>query len=254
MNFNIRTQEISKGFYETVWSALLGKDKIFNNSNSQQLLHKIISSIQNKGIKRQLPNDITEIIHSSEFIILKAFRLTNQTLTTFPTLCTSVILPIVTFKIKEWNLTSDIAGQIEGNVKNALPISFFATDYLENRNIYTSQQNLNIKIVAFAYTALKPLVEEGLSEDFVDMQLNEEYGEHSVYDYLGIILGIEKIDDTNLGFRTQGYFLKIRLVKIKNDEDFFAINMFIAKDNLDLENISVGDRISGVMSLQGCIA
>ena len=91
-----------------------------------------------------------------------------------------------------------------------------------------------------------------MADDFVGYMPSSEYGKYSVLDYVGKILELREITETDFGIN--GYIAKLRLIQMDEDKDFFVVDTFINKDNINVPNIKVGDRISGIMWMQGQLA
>lgn len=240
---------ITEGSHGDHWASLFGFDKFYSD---QQLGRMILAFVMYKGVKAALTDGYSKQELDYPHLTLKAILFNDNLVSSYPILKTNNSIPVKTKVVKEWGHSNGAEGQIEAGGKNTFGLLFFATDYLENKLQYQNKFDLNIRLTGFAYTVEPPPRMENMADDFVGYMPNSKYGNLSVLDYVGKILDLIEINETEFGIN--GYIAKLRLIQMEEDKDFFVVDTFINKDNIGVSSISVGDRISGVMWLQGQIA
>jgi hypothetical protein len=239
---------ITEGSHGDHWASLFGFDKFYQD---QQLGEEMLAFLMFKGTKTTLANGYAKQELDYPKLTLKVIQLNGNLISSYPIAKTNYSIPVKTKVIKEWGHSNGVEGQIEARGKDTFGLLFFATDYLENKSQYQNKFDLNIKLTGFAYSVEPPPHMENMAEDFVGYLPNSEYGKFSVLDYVGKILDLKVINETEFGIN--GYIAKLRLIQMDEDKDFFVVDTFINKENIGISSISVGDRISGMMWLQGQI-
>jgi hypothetical protein len=239
---------ITEGSHGDHWASLFGFDKFYKD---QQLGSEMLAFLTYKGAKAMLTNGYSKQELDYPNLTLKGILFNDNLVSSYPIIKTNNSLPVKTKVVKEWGHSNGAEGQIEARGKDTFGLSFFATDYLENKSQYQNKFDLNIKLTGFAYSVEPPPHVENMADDFVGYMPNSEYGRLSVLDYVGKILNLIEINETEFGIN--GYIAKLRLIQMDEDKDFFVVDTFINKENIGVSSISVGDRISGMMWLQGQI-
>ena len=239
---------ITEGSHGDHWASLFGFDKFYKD---QQLGLEMLAFLMDNGVKATLTNGYGRQELDYANLMLKGIQLNGNLISSYPILKTNNSIPVKTKVVKEWGHSSGAEGQIEAIGKDTFGLSFFATDYLENKSQYQNRFDLNIKLTGFTYSVEPPPHMEDMADDFVGYMPNSEYGKLSVIDYVGRILELKEINETEFGIN--GYIAKLRLIQMDEDKDFFVVDTFINKENIGIPSISVGDRISGMMWLQGQI-
>ncbi|MFK7969163.1 MAG: hypothetical protein AB8F95_02295, partial [Bacteroidia bacterium] len=85
-------------------------------------------------------------------------------------------------------------------------------------------------------------------EDFAAYMPNQDIPQPTYYDFIGVLIDFKAVNitDTNVGYLT-----KVKLINDDADPDFFTVDMFINKENVRIENLEKGMKITGVLWLQG---
>lgn len=245
----VPVEVITEGTHGDHWAALFGFDKWYGD---EQLCTEMLAFLTYKGVLKPLSSETFKQELEYDNLIMKAIHWDNQSLSSYPILKTSQSILTKTKVIKEWGHSNGNEGQIEVRGKDTFGLSFFAVDYLENKAHYQSYFDLKVKLTGFAFTVEPPPHIENMADDFVGYMPSSEYGKYSVLDYVGKILELREITETDFGIN--GYIAKLRLIQMDEDKDFFVVDTFINKDNINVPNIKVGDRISGIMWMQGQLA
>ncbi len=242
-------EEVIEGNHGDHWAGIFGFSNFYGNP---QFGTKLLSTLVSKGKRQMIDNLYEEIeidLGSLQFITLTR----NQTIqTSYPIIITTTKVDTKTRVIKEWKHVNGIEAQIEARCKNTFGISYFSTDYLKNKEKYTTSLDLEIQLSGIAYSIHSALPMEGFAENFVGYSRSKEYGKYSVIDFVGEIMDLEEIQLTE--YPIEGYIARIRLIQMEDDNDFFCLDTFINKSTVQTKEFGVGSRISGMIWVQGRIA
>ncbi len=242
-------EKVKEGSHGDHWAGLFGFTQFYNN---QQMGMEMLTLISHKGTKTPINDQYFKQELDYPSLTLKSINSQKELITAYPVIKASHSIATNTKVIKEWQHANKTEAQIESKGKNTFGLSFFATDYLENKTLYQTKFDLNIQLSGIAYSVAGPPTMEQMAEDFVGYLPNSEHGKFSVLDFVGKILELKPIHETEFGI--EGYIAKLRLIQMEEEKDFFVVDTFINKENMEIPSIAVGDRISGTMWLQGEIA
>ncbi len=168
----------------------------------------------------------------------------------FPFLDTKFTTPFLIKEVLEWNHVENREAQIKGGGHKLFALNFYATDYILNAEKYKSKKEITVNLAGLAYVLDKADdSHENFSKDFTGYIPNQE--DISLYDFIGEALEVTKVNKPNIS----GYIVKVALVKSQNNNEIlFAPELFINEENMRIESIKKGDRITGAFWLHGCIA
>jgi hypothetical protein len=167
-------------------------------------------------------------------------------------------IDVINKQINEWENSDNLEAVISGAGRETFGITYFATDYAENKSIYHSSPKLNMTFSAILFVLTnrgdkeETVLPNGASfaEDFAAYMPHKELAEFGCYDFIGVLEDFYQ-NDILEDDMIEGYILKIRLINYEDIKDFFTIPMFINKDNMRLSNLEKGMKISGAFQLQG---
>jgi hypothetical protein len=245
---NVPIDKVNEGSHGDHWGALWGFNTFYNN---KQLAKEMIALILYKGAKIKIDSNYFKQEITYPDFKASSINTAEGLMTAYPVIKSGISIDTKTKVIKEWQHVNGIEAQIEAKGKNTFGLSYFATDYLENKTLYQSKFDLNIRLTGFAYSVTSPPHMENMAPDFVGYIPNGEHGKLSVLDYVGKIIALKEINEPEFG--VNGYLASLRLIQMEEDKDFFVVETFICKENMEIPGIAVGDRISGSMWLQGQI-
>ena len=202
---------------------------------------------------------LNELNFTTSKMQIRAIHTGKEIPSAFPYLKTSYEIPFNTTEVIEWSHINNLEAEIYGAGRAIFTLGFFATDYVVNHEIYKSTSELNINISAIGLAMeLADLDNEKTTDGwkfdhgFASYMPNNDLPGVSYYNFIGIIEEVEEmilIPDPEI----IGYMTKIKLINHK-DSDFFAIEMFINKENVQIENVEKGMSVSGCLWLQGEIS
>jgi hypothetical protein len=184
---------------------------------------------------------------SSKDVSVKVVCRDKDILTLLPAITTDRIVDIENNSIEEWENRDNMEAIISGVGKDTFALSYLAIDYAENSDRYLTQRKLNIKISGIAF------VLDIHNEEYTAYLYSSYLPGYACFDFLGIL---EEFRETNVfdDDRFPGYILKTRLITHPETEDFFTIDIFVAKENMRFARLIKGMRISGMAQFMGKIA
>ncbi|WP_422104015.1 hypothetical protein [Winogradskyella sp.] len=249
INSKIRIEKTTDGFVGDFWNGYLGFEEHGANNFAQELTActmeygHIISSNASIIVSR------LDGSHSSIFMYSK----NESILSAYPILKSKNSISFQTIKIIEWEHMENLEAQIEGRGENKFGISFFADDYVLNKRKYQENENLRVVLTGFVITAEIFQPSEGFADNFVAYMPNSEYGKYSVMDYVGEVKNVSFVNEDIYGINIEGYVMTLILVRSEEENVYFELDVFLNKNNTELNDIKVGDKLSGMIKLSGRI-
>ncbi|HTL80271.1 MAG TPA: hypothetical protein VL651_01130 [Bacteroidia bacterium] len=241
-------EKVQEGKHGDHWAGLFGFNRFYNDKNVGR---EMLAGLMHSGKKTEISGGYYKQELDHPHFTMKLLGKAGEVISSFPVIKTKENLPTQTKVIKEWSHVGGMEAQVEARGKNTFGLSYFATDYLENKNLYQSRFDLDIQLSGIAYSAGVPPAMENMSPDFVGYLPNKELGRFSVLDFVGKILELDEFTETAFGIH--GYCAKLRLIQLEEDENFFVVDTFINKESVEVNALKAGDRIAGSMWLQGKI-
>ena len=218
---------------------------------------KIEQSFQDLILVKELESNLS--LYRADYGVVSHVALVKDEglVTLFPSLPTDRAVPFGINKIVEWEVTDGLEAHIEGSGRETFGLGFFATDYVENYELYKKGELSEVALSAFAYVLDRSsLGEEGNSSDesellfasnfcgyFPSSELNTGFD----YDFVGIVLSLNYFDYQDEKFA----LLDVQL--IQDEELNFVLPMAVNLKNMREKDIKVGDSITGAFWLQGKI-
>lgn len=173
-------------------------------------------------------------------------------LSAYPYLKTNYTVPFQTKQIMEWSHVENLEAEIKGGGRDTFGFVFFATDYAANKDKYKSTKNLNINVSAIGLVLDKSDITEiggqQLSDGFASYMPNQDIPRPTYYDFIGVLIDFEPVAIT---VNNSGYIIKVKLINDESNPDFFTVDMFINKENMRIEHLEKGMRITGALWFQG---
>ncbi|MFA6521881.1 MAG: hypothetical protein WCT53_05890 [Candidatus Gracilibacteria bacterium] len=243
----IKVSRIEEGSHGDHWGAYYGF-KAFNEETLLTEMNDLIDKKEYESIRSKFAK-FSKFDGKLGMCILTTFPGLKM-VTGYPIFKTERAIPFETHKISEWNYDERIEAYIAGKGRDIFGLKFFATDYLENKEIYKSKQKLNIAITGFAYVLKHTqILPQNAAPDFVGYVPDIKLANDSAIDFIGTVLEAEYYNNNN----TEGYILTCKLINHPEIEDCFNLEMFVNRNNMRTEEIKVNDKISGCCWLQGRI-
>jgi len=231
------------------WDGFLG----FQNRTLNDSSRELSACALEYGNKTNLENSLVISILKNNFTNILAYLKNEHPISAYPTIISDKSINFTTKKIIEWKHMDNCEAQIEGGGENKFALSFFADDYVINKHKYHNSENLNITITGFVLTMEQYEDSEGFSKDFVSYMPNSDYGKYSVIDFVGEVKTLKLVNENIYGIEVKGYLITLILIRSKEDNLLFEIDVFLNKENTELEKIKIGDKLTGMIKLMGRI-
>jgi len=251
----IKIKKVNNGSLRNMWGGVFGFERLHK---SNQILLEYMALVFARGIKRTGANAVISEINYNDVVFRAVKSIDDSTRTAYPVIKSKFCIDVINKQINEWENSDNLEAVISGAGRDTFGITYFATDYAENKSIYHSSPKLNMTFSAILFVLTKRDDKEesilpneaSFAEDFAAYMPHKELAEFGYYDFMGILEDFYQNDilEDNM---IEGYILKIRLINYDDIKDFFTIPMFINKDNMRLSNLEKGMKISGAFQLQG---
>ena len=154
---------ISEWSYWDHWWALYWFEKFQTSEEQRESLKTILMSTEGKTIVWKYKQ---WFIDFNDFCI-NIITLNKNLVSWFPQIHTSKSIDITIKKVNEWEHVDGVEWQIEGKWKDTFWLSFFATDYLKNKDLYKNKTKLAICLSWMAYSVEKAWKMEWFADNFV---------------------------------------------------------------------------------------
>lgn len=263
-NLAIRITPTEQGSHGDHFGGLLGFPLLHSEKGSE-LVYKLIQfaeehlpSLQ-EGDLNLRDAVLNEFDNTTKKIQVRIIHTGNNIPSAFPYLKTDLQLPFKTEEIIEWSHMDGLEAEISGQGRDAFSVGFFATDYAVNHRKYKEQSEWNIKLSAICLTIEEPNLDSAkdtgklkFSKDFAMYMPNTGLPGKSYYDFIGTLISVEEIivfHEPHIA----GYMTKIKLIHGET-ADFFTIDMFVNKSNIQIDSLQEGISVSGCLWLQGEIS
>ncbi len=173
----------------------------------------------------------------------------------YPYLKPSFNLPFETTEVIEWSHINGFEGEIKGRGRDTFGLGFFATDYALKKETYQSEKEITIRLSAIALVMDEfksdKIGDQPISDDFAAYMPNTQIPNPTYYDYIGII---NEVKPLQLGEDVRGYLCNIKLINQPEDPDFFTVDLFINQENMRIDSVETGMRVTGALWFQGELA
>jgi hypothetical protein len=254
---SIEILSVDNGSHGDNFGGLIGFG-FLNSENGRNLINEYIAicSMQ-KPVLAKDELGIHQAIFQKEKGInkrlgIRALKAGENVLSAYPYLKTDYTIPFTTKQIFEWSHMGDVEAEIKGGGRDTFGFGFFATDYAVNKNKYKSVKNLNIKVSAIGLVLDKSNVTEiggqKVSDEFAAYMPNNNIPRPAYYDFIGVLVDFEPVDVSE---NNAGYIIKVKLINDESNPDFFTVDMFINKENMRIDSLESGMKITGALWFQG---
>jgi hypothetical protein len=251
----------NQGSHGNNFGGLLGFGYLSSQSGNQFILEMIaLASIQKPSLEDPVVKISEVSFENSPEINIKTITKNydaskGDILSAFPYIKTNYTLPFRTKKIIEWSHSANMEAEIQGGGRDTFGLSFFATDYVKNKRIYQTQNELNIKISAVGLVLEKSDLTEingvPVNPDFSAYMPSKDILRPTYFDFIGVL---NSYKECRINSENNGYFINVKLINQEDDPNFFTIDLFINKENMRFTDLTKGMKVTGALWLQGEIA
>lgn len=254
----LKIKKVNNGNLGDMWGGIFGFEKLDTQSGRQLLTENSVFVLNTETIKSNDEVLISEINYGS--IIFRGVKtIDNKTRTIFPVVKTNYFIEVENKQINEWDNINNLEAVISGSGRDTFGLTYFATDYAIHKDKYKTNKKLNIELSGVIYVLdisdmHEKQTEEGpnFSDNFTMYMPNKEMAEFGCFDFVGKLESFREISVSE-DKSVKAYILKVKLITNEDFEDFFTIEMFVNKENMRFENLTIGMKLTGMFQLQGQI-
>jgi hypothetical protein len=233
------------------WSGIFGHQN-FQTKDYGQYLNAILTQSESS-------DPLVDLKSKTEFdgVTFKT-TLTEELSIIIPEVKTDYTLDFETRSIREWENALDLQAIVAGPARETFGVWFFATDYAENKNTYMTQPHLKVNVSGIVFILdvhTNTDLPDGtkMSDDFTTYAPSQDLPNYACFDFIAQLVDFketELLEDKSV----KGYILKLKLITHEENEDFFTIDAFVNKENMRMETLTKGMKVTGALQLQGKIA
>ncbi len=233
------------------WSGIFGHQN-FQTKDYGQYLNAILTQSESS-------DPSVDMKSKTEFdgVTFKT-TLTEELSIIIPEVKTDYTLDFETRSIREWENALNLQAIVAGPARETFGVWFFATDYAENKNTYMTQPHLKVNVSGIVFILdvhTNTDLPDGtkMSDDFTTYAPSQDLPNYACFDFIAQLVDFketELLEDKSV----KGYILKLKLITHEENEDFFTIDAFVNKENMRMETLTKGMKVTGALQLQGKIA
>lgn len=235
------------------WCGIFGFNRYRQPGGSQVLTECFAAALKN-GMK-QTNGNIT--VSSLDFgdVAFNAIQANGRAKTISPVIKTNYYIDVENKEITEWENVDNLEAVITGSGRDTFGISYFATDYAINRELYLTQKKHLVKLSGIVFVLdifTKPDGEIKYADDFAGYFPSKDVPNNGCFDFIGIL---EDFRETSLlpTNSLKGYILNVRLINQPDVSNFFTIDMYVTPENMRFTELKKGMHLTGMFQLQGQI-
>jgi hypothetical protein len=248
----LKIKKVNNGTLGNMWGGIIGYRKL---SSSATILIEYTAYLFVSGAKRSIGEIVIYELNYGDVIFRGVQTLAESRKSVIPVVAATNYIDVVNKQINVWENANNLEAVINGGARDTFAVTYFATDYAENKAIYHSSKKMNIAFSGILFvldTGAEDELANGtpLAEGFAAYMPHNTLGEFGVYDFMGILEDYRenKVLDDDISY---GYILTVRLINNEDIEDFFTIPMFVNKENMRINELKKGMKISGGFQLLG---
>lgn len=232
-----------------------------NSEAGKQLINELIAL---SGIKPAvMKNDAIQVKEirfgerngTSNHLGIRMLETPNQIISAYPYLNTDYEIPFETKQIQEWSHVGNMEAEIKGGGRDTFGFGFFATDYAVNKHKYQTEKKLNIKVSAIGLVMEESDLTEiggfGIDENFASYMPSKDIPRPTYYDFIGVLIDYKS---ANITIKNTGYIVKVKLINEESNPEFFTVDLFINNENMRIQQLEKGMKVTGALWFQGEIS
>jgi hypothetical protein len=238
------------------WGGIFGFESYRKPNGDQALREHFALALTNGPVFTQHNIAVSQLDY--EAVTLKGISHNGTPTTILPVIKTDYVVDVVNKEITEWENVDNLEAIITGTGRDTFGISYFATDYAENRALYLTKTELNIQIsgIVFVLDISTMHQSEGelqYSEDFTMYMPSNDLPGYACFDFVGELEDFREthlLEDNSL----KGYLMNVRLITHADAPNFFTIDLFVTPENMRFRELKKGMKLTGMFQMQGQIA
>ncbi len=249
----IQVKQKYEGRVGDLWKGIIGLEAHAEMQKSNSLMEFVALALS-QGTKTKREDIIVTEFEDKEITMKVVSKEKDTNIITFlPVIKTTKSIPTSSSFINEWAHVHHVEARIGCRGRDTFGVVYYATDYALNRERYLSNKDLNIKISGIVYSLdihkPNPNDDPPLSPDFCGYAPFKDGGE-DCFNFIGILKGFKETTFLSIQ-KFGGYILTVKLINSSEMEDFFTIDMFVSKNNMNFEQLEIGMQLTGLVLFQG---
>jgi hypothetical protein len=238
-----------------MWCGIFGFNS-YRQPEGSKVLEECFALALTRGQNHTKGQITVSSLHFAD-VSFNAIQLNGKAKTIEPVIKTNYIVDVEHKEINEWENVDNLEAIISGSGRETFGISYFATDYAVNRELYLSQKKHQVKLSGIVFVLdvykKKSIDDLPLADDFAAYIPNKDLPNYGCFDFIGLL---EDFKETTLlpGNNLKGYILNVRLINNPDVKDFFTIDMFVTPENMRFTELTKGMKLTGMFQLQGQLA
>ncbi len=245
----------TSGNLADTWGGIFGFESYRKPNGSDHLNNFFAYALINAPVYKDGDVQVHEVPFTDIIFRVVTYKVQPQTI--LPVVSTSRRLPVENIEICEWQHVNDLEAMITGRGRDTFRVTYFATDYAQNRERYHTQKNLDVSIAGIVlvldrYTP-DPDSEIKYSEDFTAYMPTSGFDHMGYFDFIGELEDFREtglMNDNSL----KGYIMQVRLITNSDEKDFFTIDMYVTPENMRFSTLEKGMKMTGCFQMQGQLA
>lgn len=251
----IKVSKANELDFENTWGGIFGFQSFRRENGDFELRKHFLMALDEQPVSTHGSLSIHQVDFGD--VAFKAMKENGKPYTILPVVKTNYIVETSTRAISEWENFDNRVALVTASGRQTFGITFVATDYAENRELYLSRKDLNTHISGIAFVLdifkNKNNGEVKYSEEFTAYMPNQDMAHYACFDFIGQVEDLRKIQlltQKNL----EAYLMKVRLITDPERKDFFTIDMYVTQENMRFSGLEKGMKVTGMMQLQGSVA
>lgn len=250
----LKIAKFNTGTLSNLWGGILGFE-YFNNEGGKLLQEYFALTLIQKPIHSHDGLTVTEVDFGD--VAFRAVSKNGKALTLIPVVKTGYTIDAENVTLNEWENSADTEATIIARGRDTFGITYFATDYAQNRQAYNANKKVRLKPSAIAYVLdvqkeTEKMGDLPLSKNFTAYMPNKELQSWGCFDFIGQLEDFRTIhimEDKSV----QAYILNVRLIT-HDVPDFFTIDIYVNPRNMRFTELTKGMKLTGMFQLQAELA
>lgn len=252
----IKVKTVTEGDLHNTWCGIFGFEYLRNGGGGDRLMNEYALTLSLPDKKQAGKFQITK--SDRDCFYYKGITSGGKAVSLIPVIKTGIRIPVLNKEIEEWSHVQNAEAIISGSGRETFGVTYFATDYAENRERYRTTANLEMHLAGILFVLDKrgpddDTKEHKLSEDFAGYMPNSDLAALGCFDFIGVLEDFSEVLPGGVA-ELAGYMMRVRLINNPDIPDFYTIDMFVNKTNMRFSDPEKGMKITGMFQLQGCIA
>jgi hypothetical protein len=252
----VAVTKVTEGDLHNTWCGIFGFEYLRNGGGGDRLMNEYAATLIEPD--KKLHGQFQIATRDQDCFYYKGITSGGKAVSLIPVIKTAERIPVRNKTIEEWGHVQNAEAIISGNGRETFGVTYFATDYAENREKYRNTPTLEMHLAGILFVLDKrgpddDSKEHKLSDDFAGYMPNNDLAALGCFDFIGVLEDFTEVLPGGVA-ELAGFMMRVRLINNPDIPDFFTIDMFVNKTNMRFSDPEKGMKITGMFQLQGYIA